>query len=66
MEFVADLIKYVFVFICSWKDMKNPFRLDSNIKLMVIPTLIRWKSVLRLEGDQCTKMDLLDMFFNEE
>ncbi|XP_037810058.1 thioredoxin domain-containing protein 17-like [Lucilia sericata] len=49
-----------------WKDMKNPFRHDSNIKLMVIPTLVRWKSVLRLEGDQLTKMDLLDMFFNEE
>ncbi|KAM7348218.1 thioredoxin domain-containing protein 17 [Cochliomyia hominivorax] len=49
-----------------WKDMKNPFRGDSNIKLMVIPTLLLWKSVLRLEGDQCTKMDLLDMFFNEE
>lgn len=46
--------------------MKNAFRGDSNIKLMVIPTLLRWKSVLRLEGDQCTKMDLLDMFFNED
>ena len=50
----------------SWKDMKNPFRSDPNIKLMVIPTLLRWKSVVRLEGEQCEKWDLLEMLFNEE
>ncbi|TMW42554.1 hypothetical protein DOY81_012367 [Sarcophaga bullata] len=49
-----------------WKDMKNPFRSDPNIKLMVIPTLLRWKSVVRLEGEQCEKWDLLEMLFNEE
>ncbi|XP_013109806.2 thioredoxin domain-containing protein 17 [Stomoxys calcitrans] len=49
-----------------WKDMKNPFRLDSRLKLMVIPTLIRWKTVIKLEGDQCEKPDLLEMFFNED
>ncbi|XP_055376292.1 thioredoxin domain-containing protein 17-like [Condylostylus longicornis] len=49
-----------------WKDMSNPFRLDKDIKLMVIPTLIRWKKPQRLEGDQCAKKDLLQMFFSDE
>uniref|UniRef100_T1PAM7 Thioredoxin domain-containing protein 17 n=1 Tax=Musca domestica TaxID=7370 RepID=T1PAM7_MUSDO len=49
-----------------WKDMKNPFREDARLKLMVIPTLIRWQTVIRLEGDQCEKPDLLEMFFNED
>ncbi|XP_037942323.1 thioredoxin domain-containing protein 17-like [Teleopsis dalmanni] len=48
-----------------WKDMKNPFRLDNDIKLMVIPTLLRWKRVERLDGEQCGKSDLLQMFFEE-
>lgn len=46
--------------------MKNPFRQDTRLKLMVIPTLIRWKTVVRLEGEQCEKPDLLEMLFNEE
>lgn len=50
----------------SWKDMKNPFRLDSNMKLEVIPTLIRYKSPARLSGEQLCKDELLEMFFTEE
>lgn len=46
--------------------MKNPFREDARLKLMVIPTLIRWQTVIRLEGDQCEKPDLLEMFFTED
>lgn len=49
-----------------WKDTKNPFRLDKNTHLSVIPTLIRWKGAQRLEGDQLTKPELLDMFFEDE
>lgn len=50
----------------SWKDMKNPFRTDKSTHLQVIPTLIRWKAPQRLEGDQCCKIDLLEMFFNDD
>lgn len=46
--------------------MKNPLRTDKNTHLQVIPTLIRWKGPQRLEGDQCCKSDLLDMFFYDD
>ncbi|XP_055843337.1 thioredoxin domain-containing protein 17-like [Episyrphus balteatus] len=49
-----------------WKDMKNPFRTDKDIHIQVIPTLIRWKAQQRLEGDQCEKSDLLEMFFTDD
>uniref|UniRef100_T1GFC3 Thioredoxin domain-containing protein 17 n=1 Tax=Megaselia scalaris TaxID=36166 RepID=T1GFC3_MEGSC len=48
-----------------WKDMKNPFRLDNNCKISVIPTLVRWKGPQKLEGEQLTKPELLEMFFEE-
>lgn len=50
----------------AWKDIKNPFRLDKDTNLSVIPTLIRWKKPQRLEGDQLLKTELLQMFFTEE
>lgn len=50
-----------------WKNMKNPFRLDKNTHLSVIPTLINWnEKAKRLEGDQLCKSELLDMFFEQE
>uniref|UniRef100_A0A1A9X4K3 Thioredoxin domain-containing protein 17 n=1 Tax=Glossina brevipalpis TaxID=37001 RepID=A0A1A9X4K3_9MUSC len=49
-----------------WKDKENPFRKDSDVKLMVIPTIVRWKSTLRLDGDQCKKVELLEMLFKED
>lgn len=49
-----------------WKDTKNPFRLDKDTHLSVIPTLIRWKGAQRLEGEHLNKADLLDMFFEDE
>ncbi len=30
-----------------------------------MPTLIRWGTVQRLEEDQCTKKDLVEMMFEE-
>ncbi|KFB48490.1 AGAP003178-PA-like protein [Anopheles sinensis] len=50
----------------TWKDMNNPFRKDKNTHLSVIPTLIRWKNPQRLEGEQLTKTELLELFFSEE
>ncbi|XP_063531815.1 thioredoxin domain-containing protein 17-like [Cydia strobilella] len=49
-----------------WKDKMCPFRTDPRSKLMVIPTLIRWKGVQRLEGSQCNKRELLQMMFEED
>ncbi|CAH0721962.1 unnamed protein product, partial [Brenthis ino] len=49
-----------------WKDRACPFRTDSRTKLMVIPTLIKWKGVQRLEGTQCGQRDLLQMLFEDE
>ncbi|XP_036318241.1 thioredoxin domain-containing protein 17 isoform X1 [Rhagoletis pomonella] len=49
-----------------WKDMKNPFRSDSVAPISVIPTLLRWKSPARLDGEQCAKPSLLEMFFTED
>ncbi|XP_019541347.2 thioredoxin domain-containing protein 17 [Aedes albopictus] len=50
----------------TWKDMNNPFRKDTDTHLSVIPTLIRWKNPQRLEGEQCCKADLLEMFFTDD
>lgn len=50
----------------TWKDMNNPFRKDTNTHLSVIPTLVRWKNPQRLEGEQCCKADLLELFFSDE
>ncbi|XP_063359991.1 thioredoxin domain-containing protein 17-like [Cydia amplana] len=49
-----------------WKDKMCPFRTDARTKLMVIPTLLRWKGVQRLEGSQCNKRELLQMMFEED
>ncbi|CAH2086121.1 unnamed protein product [Euphydryas editha] len=49
-----------------WKDRACPFRTDSRSKLMVIPTLIKWGGVQRLEGSQCGQRDLLQMLFEDD
>ncbi|XP_013195804.1 thioredoxin domain-containing protein 17 [Amyelois transitella] len=52
--------------VTTWKDKACPFRTDKRTKLMVIPTIIRWNGVQRLEGEQCSKRELLQMIFEEE
>ncbi|XP_050345484.1 thioredoxin domain-containing protein 17-like [Nymphalis io] len=49
-----------------WKDRACPFRTDTRSKLMVIPTIIKWKGVQRLEGSQCGQRDLLQMLFEDD
>ncbi|XP_067635746.1 thioredoxin domain-containing protein 17 [Eurosta solidaginis] len=49
-----------------WKNMENPFRKDTIAPISVIPSLVRWKSPARLDGDQCAKPALLEMFFTED
>lgn len=49
-----------------WKDLKCPFRTDSTTKLRVLPTLAKWGTQKRLEGDQCLQVDLIEMLLNDE
>ena len=46
--------------------MNNQFRLDKDIHLTVIPTLLRWKAPQRLEGSQLLNWELLDLYYNDE
>lgn len=50
----------------EWKNPKCPFRMDTKMQIMQIPTIILYNSPKRLDGDQCNNPDLLDMIFVEE
>lgn len=49
----------------AWMDVKDnnfrkpPYRVDG------IPSLLHWKGVERLDGNQLTKKTLLELFFEE-
>lgn len=49
-----------------WKDLNCPFRTNSVTKLRVLPTLAKWNTQKRLEGDQCQKIDLIEMLLTDE
>ncbi|CAL7947238.1 unnamed protein product [Xylocopa violacea] len=49
-----------------WKDLNCPFRINPATKLKLLPTLARWGTQKRLEGDQCLKVDLIDMLLTDE
>lgn len=50
----------------SWKDLNCPFRKDPNTHLVFLPTLLRWKSPQRLDGERCSNKDLVEMMFEDE
>lgn len=43
----------------NWKNVDCPFRKDPDTFLVMVPTLIRWKSPQRLEGSKCSNKDLV-------
>ncbi|XP_046415170.1 thioredoxin domain-containing protein 17 [Neodiprion pinetum] len=49
-----------------WKDLKCPFRTDNKTNLKVLPTLARWGTQKRLEGDQCLDVGLVEMLITDE
>lgn len=49
-----------------WKDLNCPFRANSVTKLKVLPTLAKWGTQKRLEGNQCLKLDLIEMLLADE
>ncbi|XP_036328754.1 thioredoxin domain-containing protein 17 isoform X1 [Rhagoletis pomonella] len=48
-----------------WKDTNCPFRTDARLKLVWVPTLMRWKTPLRIDSENVTKEDLVNMIFDE-
>lgn len=44
-----------------WKDSNCPFRKDPRTHLVSLPTLLRWKSPQRLDGEQCSSARLVGM-----
>ncbi|XP_034194403.1 thioredoxin domain-containing protein 17 [Osmia lignaria lignaria] len=49
-----------------WKNLNCPFRTNSTTKLRVLPTVAKWGTQKRLEGDQCMELDLIDMLLNDD
>ncbi|XP_037039845.1 thioredoxin domain-containing protein 17 [Bradysia coprophila] len=49
-----------------WKDSNCPFRKDPRTHLVYLPTLLRWKSPQRLDGEQCSVDKLVEMLFVDE
>lgn len=49
-----------------WKDPNCVFRTNTTTKLKVLPTLAKWGTQKRLEGDQCQKVDLIEMLLTDE
>lgn len=49
----------------KWRDIDCPFRKDPDTFLVMVPTLIRWKSPQRLEGTKCSNRDLVIFLLSE-
>ncbi|XP_055839121.1 thioredoxin domain-containing protein 17 [Episyrphus balteatus] len=49
-----------------WKDLNCPFRKDPRTHLIFLPTLLRWKSPQRLDGERCSNADLVEMLLTDE
>ncbi|KAL1396684.1 hypothetical protein pipiens_010351 [Culex pipiens pipiens] len=49
-----------------WKDLNNPYRKDPRTNLVFLPTLLRWKSPQRLDGERVSSKDLVEMLLGDE
>ncbi|XP_011506560.1 PREDICTED: thioredoxin domain-containing protein 17-like isoform X2 [Ceratosolen solmsi marchali] len=49
-----------------WKNSKCPFRTNSEIHIQTLPTLVKWGTQKRLEGDQLLNNDLIEMLLAED
>ena len=49
-----------------WRDPNCPLRKDPRTHLVFLPTLLRWKSPQRLDGEQACQADLVEMLFSDE
>lgn len=57
---------WLFSAIYSWKDLNNPYRKDPRTNLVFLPTLLRWKSPQRLDGERVSSKDLVEMLLGDE
>jgi len=48
-----------------WKDKTNVFRTNPKLKLTSVPTLIKWKTPMRLTEAECASKDLVADIFEE-
>lgn len=62
---IKEKFENAFIRFPSWKDQKCPFRTNPNAKLRVLPTLVRWGTQKRLEGDQLLKPELIEMLLTD-
>ncbi|OXU23147.1 hypothetical protein TSAR_014651 [Trichomalopsis sarcophagae] len=49
-----------------WKDNKCPFRTNPKTQLKVLPTLAKWGTQKRLEGDHLLDEGLIEMLLTED
>ncbi|XP_023215646.1 thioredoxin domain-containing protein 17-like [Centruroides sculpturatus] len=49
-----------------WKDPKNTFRTDQDLKLKSVPTLIKWKTPKKLEEEQLFDKEIVSMMFEDD
>ncbi|XP_067624941.1 thioredoxin domain-containing protein 17 isoform X1 [Eurosta solidaginis] len=48
-----------------WKGPNCPLRTDARLKLVWVPTLMRWKTPIRIDSENVTKKELVDIIFDE-
>ncbi|XP_072387212.1 thioredoxin domain-containing protein 17-like [Diabrotica undecimpunctata] len=69
LETLDDSVDFIHVEVGdrpTWKDPNCSFRKDPTTKLLVLPTLIKWKTPKRLEGPQCEKEFLVKMLLCDD
>ncbi|XP_058795812.1 thioredoxin domain-containing protein 17-like [Phymastichus coffea] len=49
-----------------WKDQKCPFRAHPKSQINVLPTLVKWGTQKRLEGNQLLDNNLIEMLLFED
>ncbi|KAJ6649563.1 Thioredoxin domain-containing protein 17 [Pseudolycoriella hygida] len=49
-----------------WNNVNCPFRKDPRTHLVSLPTLLRWKSPQRLDGERCSDTRLVEMLIIDE
>ena len=54
------------IYYSSWRDQNCPFRKDPRTHLVFLPTLLRWKSPQRLDGEKCCNPELVDMLLTDD
>ncbi|KAF7989099.1 hypothetical protein HCN44_007409 [Aphidius gifuensis] len=49
-----------------WKDLKCPFRINPKTKLSSLPTISRWGTQKKLEGEHLLDVELIKMLLHDD